>query len=90
MLSDSLIKNFNIIIDNNSKPACAAPSSCSNSPLPQFSVKVTPQDQTDDEPIRFTTPTPPLRNQAILATPISTVHNSYSQYFLTMNCPMLS
>ena len=47
-----------------------------------------PKDQIDDEPIRFTISIPPLRNQAILATPaisISTTH-----YFLTMNSPMMS
>ena len=50
------------------------------------------QDQIDDAPIRFTTPVPRLRNQAILATPtISVITTSYSsQCFLTMNSPMLS
>ena len=41
--------------------------------------------------LRFTTPTPPLHNQAILATPavsVSTTHYSL-QYFLNMNSPML-
>ena len=59
--------------------------------MPQCSVNITPQDQIDDEPVLFTTPVPPLRNQAILATPaisVSTTHYS-SQYFLTMNSPML-
>ena len=27
-------------------------------------MNIIPQDQTDDEPLRFTTPIPPLRNQA--------------------------
>ena len=50
------------------------------------------QDQIDDAPIRFTTPIPLLRNQAILATPvISAITTPYSsQCFLTMNSPMLS
>ena len=72
-------------------PACATPSSCSNSPLSQCSVKIIPQDQIDDEPLRFTTPIPPLRNQSILATTaisVSATHYS-SQYFLTINSPML-
>ena len=47
-----------------------------------------PQDQIDDEPIGFTISRPPLRNQAILATPDISV--STTQYFLTMNSPMLS
>ena len=72
-----------IIINNNSKLACAAPSSCSNSSLPQCSVSIILQDQIDDEPIRFTTPIPPLRNQAILATTaISVSSTPYTlQYF---------
>ena len=60
--------------------------------MPQCSVNIIPQDQIDDEPLRFTTSIPPLRNQAILATPaisVSTAQYS-SQYFLTMNSPMLS
>ena len=50
------------------------------------------QDQIDDAPIRFTTPIPPLRNQAILATPaVSVITTPYSsQCFLTMNSPVLS
>ena len=50
------------------------------------------QDQIDDVPIRFTTPIPPLRNQAKLATPaviFITIPYS-SQCFLTLNSPMLS
>ena len=56
------------------------------------SLNIIPQDQIDDEPLRFTTPIPPLRNQAILATPVisvSTAHYS-SQYFLTIDNLMLS
>ena len=69
-----------------------APSSCSNSPWPQSSVNIILQDQIDDTPIRFTTPIPPLRNQARLETPaISVITTPYSsQCFLTMNNPMLS
>ena len=55
-------------------------------------VNIIPQDQIDDEPIRFSTPIPPFPNQAILATAaisVTTTHYS-SQYFLTMNSPMLS
>ena len=55
-------------------------------------MNIIPQDQIDDEPLRFTTPIPPLSNQAILATPaisVSTTHYS-SQYFSFMNSPMLS
>ena len=50
------------------------------------------QDQIDDAPIRFTTPTPTLRNQALLATPAVSVNTTpySSQYFLTMNSPMSS
>ena len=50
------------------------------------------KDQIEDAPIRFTTPLPHLRNQAILATPTdSVITDSYSsQCFLTMNSPMLS
>ena len=50
------------------------------------------QDQVDDAPIRFTTPIPLLRNQAILVTPvISVITTPYSsQCFLSMNSPMLS
>ena len=52
-------------------------------------MSIIPQDQTDNEPLWFATPMPPLRNQAILATPaLSTTHYS-SQCFLTMNSPML-
>lgn len=43
-----------------------APSSCSNTPLPQCDVNITPQDQTDDEPLWLTTLVPPVRNQSIL------------------------
>ena len=57
-------------------------------PLPQFSMNNIPQDQIDDEPIGFTISIPPLRNQAMLATPDISV--SATQYFLTMNSPMLS
>ena len=50
------------------------------------------QDQIDDATIRFTTPIPPLRNQAIFTTHaigvITTPHSS--QCFLTMNSPMLN
>ena len=49
------------------------------------------QDEVDDEPLPFTTPIPPLRNQAVLATPaiiVGTTHYS-SQHFLNMNSPML-
>ena len=55
-------------------------------------VNIILQEQIDDAPVRFTTPIPPLRNQAILATPaISVITTHYSsQYFLTMNSPMLS
>ena len=57
------------------------------------SVNITPQDQIDDKPIRFTTPSiSPLRNQSILVTPVisvSTTHDS-SQCFLTINSPVLS
>ena len=68
------------------------PPSCSNSSWPQCSVNIILQEQIDDAPIRFTTPIPPLRNQAILATPaISVITTHYSsQYFLTMNSPMMS
>ena len=55
-------------------------------------MNIIPQDQIDDEPLRFTTPIPPLRNNAILATSaisVSTIHYS-SKNFLTMNSPMLS
>ena len=83
-----------IISDNNSKPGCATPPSCSNSPLSQCSVNVDiiPQDQIDDESIWFTTPIPPLRNQAILATATISVSTTCysSQYFLTVNSPMLN
>ena len=50
------------------------------------------QDQIDDAPIRFTKPIPPLRNQAILATPaVSVITTLYSsQCFLTMNRANLS
>ena len=51
--------------------------------LCKTSVNIIPQDQIDDEHIRFNTPIPPLRNQAILAAPaisISTTHYG-SQYF---------
>ena len=50
------------------------------------------QDQLDDAPIQFTTPIPPLRNKAMLATPaIRFITTPYSsQCFLTMNSPMLS
>ena len=50
------------------------------------------QDQLDDAPIRFTTPIPPLRNQAILSTPaVGVITTSYSsQCVLTMNSPTLS
>ena len=50
------------------------------------------QDQFDDAPIRFTTPIPPLRNQAILSTPaVRVITTSYSsQCILTMNSPALS
>ena len=51
-----------------------SPSSCSNSPLPQCSVNIITQDQTDNEPILFTTPMPLLRNQVILATPAISVN----------------
>ena len=49
-------------------------------------------DQIDDEPTRFTTPIPPLRNQAILATPaISVITTPCSSHcFLTMTSPMVS
>ena len=60
--------------------------------LPQCSVNIIPQDHIDDEPVRFTTLIPPLGNQAILPTPtiiVSTVHYS-SQYFLTINSPILN
>ena len=62
--------------------------------MPQCNVNVNfiPQDQIDDEPIWLTKPIPPLHNQVILATAainVSTTHYS-SQYFLTMNSPMLS
>lgn len=60
--------------------------------MPQCSVNIKSQDQADDEPLRFTASTPPLRNQAILvitATSVSTAHYS-SQYFLAMNNPILS
>ena len=42
--------------------------------------------------MRFTTPIPPLHNQAILATPAISFGTTHyrSQYFLTMNSPMLS
>ena len=83
-----------IISNNNSKPVCTIPPSFSKPPLLQCSVNVNiiPQDQIDDEPIRFITPTPPLRNQLILATAAISVSTTYysSQYFLTMNSPMLS
>ena len=55
-------------------------------------MNIIPQVQFDDEPIRFIIPTPPLGNQAILAAPainVSITHYS-SQYFLTMNSPVLS
>lgn len=39
-----------------------APSSCSNTPLPQCDVNITPQD----EPLWLTTLVPPVRNQSIL------------------------
>ena len=74
----------NSIIDDNSKPTRATPSSFCDSPLSQYSVNIIPQDQIDDEP--------PVWNQSILATPdicVSTTPNS-SQHFLTMNSPMLS
>ena len=60
--------------------------------MPQCNVNIIPQDQTDDEPIRFTTPVPPFRNQAILVPPaISVITTPYSsQCFLIMNSPMLS
>ena len=47
-----------MISDNNSKPV--TPPSFYNLPLPQYSVNVhlIPQDQIDDESIRFTTPIP--------------------------------
>ena len=55
-------------------------------PLAQYSVHIIPQDQNDDEPTRFTTPAPLLRNQAILVTPASchnplkfTVFSDYEQ-----------
>ena len=69
-----------------------ASSSCSNSPWPQCSVNIIPQDQLDDATIRFTTPITPLGNQAILATPdVTVVTVPYSsQCFLTINSPMLS
>ena len=59
--------------------------SCSN-------VNIILQDQIDDAPIRFTTPTPTLRNQALVATPaVSVITTPYSsQDFLTMNSPMSS
>ena len=61
-------------------------------PWRQCSVNIILQDQIDDAPIRFTTPIPPLRNQAILATPaVSVITTPYSsQCFLTMSSPMLS
>ena len=80
-----------MIIDATSKPACAALSSWSNSPLAQWSANLIPQYQIDDEPIRLTTPIPPVRNQSILATPaigFSTTPNSL-QFFLTMNSTVL-
>ena len=50
------------------------------------------QDQIEDAPISFTTPIPPLHNQAKLATPVISVITTpnSSQCFLTMNSPMLS
>ena len=82
---------WSITSDNNSIPACATPSSCSNLPFPQWSVNIVPQDQIDDKPLRFTTPILTLRNEAILATaPVSVSITHYSsQYFLTTNSPML-
>ena len=64
----------------------------SNSPLPQCSVNIIPQDQIDDEPIGFTTPIPPSCNQAIIATLTIIVSTTLyiSHYFLTMNSLMLS
>ena len=69
-----------------------APSICSNSPWPQCSVNIVLQDQIDNAPLRFTTPVPPLRNQAILTTPdIRVITIPYSsQCFLTTHRPMLS
>ena len=60
--------------------------------MPHYSVNIIPQDQIDDGPILFTTPIPPLRNKAILTTPAISVSTTpySSQYFLTMNSPMLS
>ena len=55
-------------------------------------MNIIPQDQIDDESIRFAAPIPSLRNQAILAIAaisVSTTRYS-SQYFLTMNSPMLT
>ena len=69
-----------------------APSSCSNLPWPPCSVNIIHQYQIDDTPIRFTTPIPPLCNQAIQATlAISVITAPYSSpCFPTMNSPMLS
>ena len=54
-------------------------------------MNIIPQDQIDNEPVRFTTSIPPLCNQAALATPTNSVGTTHysSQYFLTMNSPML-
>ena len=54
-------------------------------------MNIIPQDQTGDEPIRFTKLIPHLRNQAILATHgINVSATPYSSpYFLTLNSPML-
>ena len=57
------------------------------------SANITPQDQIDDKPIRFTTPSiSPLRNQSVLATPVISVNTTHdsSQDFLTINSPILS
>ena len=53
---------------------------------------IVPKDQIDDEPTRFTTSIPPLRNQAILATPAISLGTTLysSQYFLTTNNLLMS
>ena len=53
---------------------------------------IVPKDQIDDEPTRFTTSIPPLRNQAILATPAISLGTTLysSQYFLTTNSLLMS
>ena len=55
-------------------------------------MNIIPQDQIDDEPIRFLHQYPLVHNQTILATPAITVSTTdySSRYFLTMNSPMSS